>query len=76
MRQRLIHSLIQMFNEVHNNEETPNWLYSLNHMSDNETLIQRQQSWRENYPEQYRKYGIYVMWIETAIKITHLEIAA
>lgn len=61
MRQKLIHSLTQMFNEFHGNKETPNWLMEMYHQSNDNHLIQMMNNWRINYPEQYQKHGIYVM---------------
>ena len=60
-RNRIISALCAMFNEVHGNTSTPTWLLELHHRSDDDVLAQRMANWRNSYPEQWNRYGLYVM---------------
>lgn len=61
LRQRLINSLIEMFNVVNGNNQPPDWLIKMHNNSTDELLIYRMNKWRENYPELWKIHGIYVM---------------
>lgn len=58
-RQRLIASLIAMFEAEHGS--TPQWMIDLHHRSTDEELIARQNNWRQNYPHHHQRHGLYVM---------------
>jgi len=58
-RSRIIASLLTMFTAEHGT--CPQWLVDLHHRSDDETLVARLANWRQNYPNHYQQYGIYVM---------------
>ena len=60
-RNRIISALCAMFNEVHCNTSTPTWLLEMHHRSDDDVLAKCMANWCSNYPEQWAKYGIYVM---------------
>ena len=61
MNTRVIDSICAMFNDYHGNETTPSWVMELLTQSLPEENIQRLNNWRRNYPEQWQRYGIYVM---------------
>jgi ferric-dicitrate binding protein FerR (iron transport regulator) len=60
-RQRVISSLVAMFNAEHNNSEAPAWLLTLHHTSDDATLLARLANWKQNYPQHFASHGLYVM---------------
>jgi hypothetical protein len=60
-RTRAIASLCAMFNDYHGNDLTPAWVLELHHRSTDEEIAQRLSTWRENYPEQFARFGTYVM---------------
>lgn len=60
-RDRIIASLIAMFNAEHGNVTTPTWLVELHHRSDDATLLARMDNWRQNYPQHFQRHGLYVM---------------
>lgn len=60
-RQRVIASLVAMFNAEHDNTEAPAWLLELHHRSTDAELIARLSNWRANYPAHYQQHGLYVM---------------
>ena len=60
-RAKIINSLCKMFNQVHNNQTTPDWLLELHNSSDNDTLSARMGNWMRNYPEEFRAHGVYIM---------------
>jgi hypothetical protein len=60
-RQRVIASLVAMFNTEHGNTETPAWLLELHHRSTDAELLSRLGNWQTNYPQHYSRHGLYVM---------------
>lgn len=60
-RAKIINSLCKMFNQVHNNQTTPDWLLELHNSSDNDTLSARMGNWMRNYPEEFCVHGVYIM---------------
>lgn len=60
-RQRVIASLVAMFNAEHGNTEAPAWLLELHHRSTDDLLVARLANWRTNYPAHYARHGVYVM---------------
>jgi hypothetical protein len=61
MNNRVINSICAMFNDYHGNETTPSWVMELLTQSSLEDNLQRLNNWRANYPNQWQRYGIYVM---------------
>lgn len=60
-RQRVIASLVAMFNAEHGNTEAPAWLLELHHRSTDAELTARLSNWRANYPQHFASHGLYVM---------------
>lgn len=60
-RNRLISSLIAMFNEVHGNDIAPDWLVAMYERASDDELRRKMGNWQQNYPAEWQRHGIYCM---------------
>jgi hypothetical protein len=60
-RARIINSICAMFNQVHNNSSTPEWMMELQNSASDEVLAARMGNWMRNYPEEFAQHGIYIL---------------